>query len=60
LVAVTSLRVGRLRPALADPIGVLDSFIEMLVREPVDPDNRVDTDDELAAESGPGAPQTLQ
>jgi hypothetical protein len=39
---------------------VLDSFIEMLVRAPVDPDNRLETADEVAAPSGPGAPQTLQ
>src|SRR5689334_9944381 len=58
-VAVTSRRVGRLRPARAEPIGVLASFIEMLVRGPIDPDNRADTD-ELAPPSGPGAPQTLQ
>jgi hypothetical protein len=39
---------------------VLDSFIEMLLRGPVDPDSRAESTEELADGSGPGAPQTLQ
>src|SRR6478672_6881079 len=60
LVAVTNRRVGRLRPARAEPIGVLDSFIEMLLRGPFDPDSRAESNEELTDGSGPGAPQTLQ
>jgi hypothetical protein len=58
LVEVTSRRVGRLRPARADPIGVLDSFVERLVPwEPARLDIPVDAADATAPA---GDPQTLQ
>ena len=58
--AVTRRRVGRLRPARAEPIGVLASLVEMLVRTGVEPEV---VEGDVVGETTPldaGAPQTLQ
>ena len=59
LLAVTRRRVGRLRPARAEPIGVLDSLVEMLGADAgADPDE--DDDGARRPARRGGVPQTLQ
>jgi hypothetical protein len=61
LVAVTKRRVGRVRPARADPIGELDSLVENVGCLVALGAERAETAAEPAAPLlGAGIPQTLQ